>query len=330
MEPLKHVLIAFLSLVVLIAVGIVGFRYFEGLSVMESLYVTVTTITTVGYGDITPRTPSGRVFATVLMIGGVGVGLYAMSAIVETVFEGRIKEAFGIVRGRVSVSKMKGHKIICGAGRTGNIVIEEFMREGVDFVVIERDPQIAAELRRKGIPVIEGDATNEEVLIEAGVERASGLVSTLPSDCDNLLLCISAKSLNPNIEIATRASSDKAAKRLRNIGADRVVMVEAIGGRRLAKSLLKPAIIDFVDFVTAGVGETSLESFTVKKGMKIAGKKISDLHLKERTGAVIIAIIRGNRIISNIHPDEVIREGDIVVFIGSKKALEKLEKIEYF
>ena len=330
MEPLRHALLAFSALSALAVAGVAGFSYFEGLEPLKALYLTVATLTTVGYGDVHPETYAGRIFATALMISGVGVGLYALTAIVEMMFEGHLRDAFGIVRAKKSISKMKNHKIICGAGRTGKVVIEEFLREGVEFVVIERNSRIVADLRRRGIPVVEGDATKDEVLREAGVERASGLVSTLPSDCDNILLCISARDLNPRIEIATRASSEEAAKRLRSIGANRVVMVEAIGGRRLAKSMLKPAILDFVDFVTAGVGETSLESLTVEPHMKIAGKKMKDLRLRERTGAMVIAIIRGGKIISNISPEEEIKAGDTVVFIGSKKALKRLEELEFF
>ncbi len=247
--------------------------------------------------------------------------------IIESVLEGRLSKAFGIARVKRSVAKMNKHKIICGGGRTGNIVADEFGREGLDFVVVEHDAEVAKELRKKDIALVEGDATKDETLIEAGVERATGLVSTLPSDCSNLLLCITARDLNTNLELVARASSQEAAKRLYSIGAKKVVIVEEIGGRRLARSLTKPAIVDFLDFATTS-GETSLESLKVEPGTKIANKKIKELRIKEKIGATIVAIIRDDKVISDVGPEDELRVGDTVLVIGQKKSLEKFEELD--
>lgn len=312
-----------------VVIGVAGFWYLEDLSLSDAFYMTVVTLTTVGYGDITPHTFYGKLFTTVLVISGVGIALYALHGVIESVVEGGLREAFGITRVRRSVAKMKNHKIICGGGRTGSIVAEEFKEEGVDFVVIERDPKVVKELRKREIPVVEGDATTDTALIEAGVERASGLVSTLSSDSDNVFLCITAKELNKNLEIVTRASSKEATKRLYSIGVKKVVIVEEIGGIRLAKSLTKPAIVDFIDFATK-TGDASLESLKVEPGAKIADKKVKDVRLKERIGASIVAIIREGKIIANVGPEDEIREGDTVVVIGKKDSLEKLEALDFF
>ena len=324
MEPIRHALIAICLLFLVIVVGTVGFVYLEGLTPSNAIYMTIVTITTVGYGDIVPRTFYGKIFTAGLMISGVGITLYVLIEIMESVLEGRLSKAFGIAKVKRSVAKVKNHKIICGGGRTGSVIVDEFRTEGLDFVVIERDPEVIKELRKKEVPVVEGDATKAETLIEAGVERASGLVSALPSDSDNLFLCITARELNKNLEIVTRASSEEAAKRLYSVGVGKVILLEEIGGRRLAKSLIKPAIVDFLEFASK-TGETSLESLEVEHGAKIANKKIKDLRIKEKIGATILAIIRDDKVISNIGPEDEIREGDTVVVIGKRESLDKLE-----
>ncbi len=330
MEPIRHALIAVSLLLVVILIGTVGFWYLEeGItSYLDALYLTICTITTVGYGDITPHTSHGKIFATVLIISGVGITLYVLIEIMESVLEGRLSKAFGIAKVRRGVAKMKNHKIICGGGRTGSVIVDEFRKDGLEFVVIEHDPEVVKELRKKNLPVVEGDATKDEILIEAGVERASGLVSTLPSDCSNLLLCITAKDLNRNLELVARASSEEAAKRLYSIGVKKVIIVEEIGGRRLARSLTKPAIVDFLEFATKS-GETSLESLKVERGAKIANKRVKELGIKEKIGAIIIAILRDEKVISNIGPEDEIREGDTVVVIGKKESLDKLEELGF-
>jgi len=329
MEPVRHVLVALLLLLLVVIAGTAGFMYLEGLSPFDSLYMTVVTITTVGYGDITPRTFYGRIFTTGLIVSGVGITLYVLVEMMGLVVEGRLSEALGIVKVKRSVAKMKRHMIICGGGRTGSVVAEEFKAEGIEFVVIEHDPEVVKELKKRGIPVVEGDATRDDVLIEAGVERASGLVSTLPSDCSNLLLCITAKGLNKELDIVTRASSEEAARRLYSIGVKKALIVEAIGGRRLAKSLIKPAVVDFLEFASK-TGETSLETLKVEPGAKIANKKVKELGIKEKIGAIIIAIIRGEKVISNIGPEDEILEGDTVVVIGKRESLSKLEDMDFF
>jgi voltage-gated potassium channel len=315
-----------------VVVGTVGFWYLEAqqqLTLFDALYVTITTITTVGYGDIVPHTFYGRIFAVGLILSGVGVAIYVLTGIIGSVLEGRLRAALGVARVKRGVAKMKNHMIICGGGRTGEVIADEFRSEGLDFVVIEQGPEVVKELRKKGMLVVEGDATKDEVLVEAGIERASGLVSTLPLDADNLFLCITAKELNKGLEIVTRASSKEVAKRLYSIGVKKSVMIEEIGGRRLAKSLTKPAVVDFLEFVTK-TGETSLESLTVEKGAKIANKKVKELRIKERVGASIVAIIRAGKVIANVGPEDEIKEGDTVVIIGEKKLLDKLEELDFF
>jgi len=330
MEPIRHALIAICLLFLVIVVGTVGFAYLEGLSLFDAFYMTIVTITTVGYGDIIPQTFYGKIFTAGLIISGVGITLYVLIEIMESVLEGRLSKAFGIARVKRGVAKMKNHVIICGGGRTGGVIIDEFKREGVDFVVIEQDPGIARELRGKNLAVLEGDATKDEILVEAGVERASGLVSTLPSDSDNLFLCITAKEYNKNLTVVTRAGSKETAKRLYSLGVNKVILLEELGGMRLARSLTKPAIVDFMDSVCpTKTGEASLESLKVEHGAKIANKRVKELRIKEKIGATIVAIIRDEKVIASVGPEDEIREGDTVVVIGMRESLDKLEELEF-
>jgi voltage-gated potassium channel len=324
MGAIRRTITGFFLLLVVVTTGALGFWYFEDLSLFEAFYLTVITITTVGYGDYYPHTIYGQTFALVLILTGVGVVLYVLTGIIGLVLEGQLREALGITRVKRGVAKMKNHRIICGGGRTGSVIADDFRDEGQEFVVIENNTERVKELRKKEILVVEGDATSEGTLKEAGVERASGLVSTLPDDADNLFLSITAKGLNPNLDIVSRASSERTAKMLHKTGVKKVVMIEEIGGRRLARSLTKPAVVDFIDFATKR-GEASLESFKVQPGAKIANKKIKDLRFTERIGASIVAILRDGRVISSVGPEDEILEGDTVVVIGQKERIEKLE-----
>jgi voltage-gated potassium channel len=328
MEPIRHAIIAFCLLFLVALVGTVGFIYIEGLTPLDAIYLTIATVTTVGYGDIVPETQTGKIFAAVLIIFGVSITLYVLVEIIASILEGRLSTAFGIARVKRGVSKLQKHKIICGGGRTGNVIAEEYRNDGLDFVVIEHDPDVIKELRKNDIPVVEGDATKENILMEAGVERASGLVSTLPSDCSNLLLSVTVKYINKNLELVVRASSEEAAKRLYSIGVKKVVIVEEIGGRRLAKSLIKPAVVDFLEFATA-TGEASLESIKVAHGAKIANKKVKDLRIKEKIGVTILALIRDRNVISRIGPEDEIQVGDTVVVLGNRESLDKLVELEF-
>jgi voltage-gated potassium channel len=329
MGAIRRTFIGFVLLLVVVTIGAMGYWYLEDLSVFEAFYMSIITITTVGYGDYYPHTTYGQAFTMLWILAGVGVVLYVLTGIIESALEGRLREALGITRVKRSVAKMKNHTIICGGGRTGSVVAEELKAEGIDFVIIESKAKRVKELRKRGMPVVEGDATTEEALKEASVERASGLVSTIPNDADNLFLSITAKGINNNLNIVMRASSEKAAKMLYKTGVKKVVMIEEIGGRRLARSLTKPAVVAFIDSATK-TGDASLESFTVEKGAKIANKKIKDLRFKERLGASIVAIIRDGSVIANVRPEDEILEGDTVVVIGKKELLEKLEEMDFF
>src|ERR1041384_8197295 len=231
-----------------IGVGTVIFHLLEGWSILDSLYVTVQTVTTVGFGDVTPRTVLGRVFATLFMMVGVGIVLYALTSTVQTIVHSELFAQYGHSR---KMSKLRDHFIICGAGRVGAHLIRSLRAAEGTFLVLETDQQRVEALMEAGIAVLLRDATLEESLIEAGVQHARGLATCLPDDADNVYVVLTARDLNPGIHIVARAAEEHAEGKLITAGANRGVGPTIIGGHRMAMALTKPAVGDFLDSVTA-------------------------------------------------------------------------------
>jgi voltage-gated potassium channel len=234
-----------------IVVGTVVFSWLEGWSPLDSLYVTIQTVTTVGYGDLTPRTLAGRIFAMAFMLVSVGIVLYALTSTVQSIVHSEVLETLGQRRQSRKMSKLRNHFIICGAGRVGFHLLRNLIGSDQTFIVIERDPKTVAELMELGVPVLVRDATLEETLQEAGVEHARGLAACLPDDADNVYVVLTARALNPNLHIVARAAEEQAESKLIRAGANRVVAPTIIGGHRMAMALTKPAVGDFIDSVTA-------------------------------------------------------------------------------
>src|SRR5215216_7024240 len=226
-----RVRIVLMAVLAALAVGTVIFHLLEGWSILDSLYVTAQTVTTVGFGDITPRTALGRVFATLFMIVGVGIVLYALTSTVQSIVHSELFARYGHSR---KMSKLHDHFIICGAGRVGSHLIRSLRSVDGVFVVIESDPGKAEALMNAGIPALVRDATLEETLLEAGVAHARGLAACLPDDADNVYVVLTARDLNPNIHIVARAAEEQAENKLIRAGANRVVAPTIIGGHRMA------------------------------------------------------------------------------------------------
>ena len=228
--------VRFIVVAVLVAIGIgtSGFRAIEGWSILDSLYVTVQTLTTVGYGDRAPQTTAGRVFATVFMLFGVGIVLYALTSAVQSIVQSELVATFGQRRRSRKMSKLRDHFIICGAGRVGSHLVRSLVSARDTFIVIERDPEKVAELTNMGATVLVRDATLEESLREAGVEQARGLASCLPDDAENVYVVLTARDLNPDIHIVAPAVEEQAEPKLIRAGANRVVAPTIIGGHRMA------------------------------------------------------------------------------------------------
>jgi voltage-gated potassium channel len=308
--------------------GIIGYSLMEGWSIFDAFYMTVITLTTVGYMEVHPLSNAGRAFTSVLILTGVGTMLYALSIGVRVLMEGEIREILGRRKLSKKIEKMENHYIICGYGRMGKIICREMLHNGAPFVIIERIPEVFAAIDKELLS-IQGDATQDAVLKEAGIERARGLISVLSTDADNLYVVLSARGMNPRLRIVARASDEGAERKLFRAGADNVVSPYYIGGLRIAHTILKPAVVDFIEFATrSGNIELQMEEIKVKESSSITDKSLDECGIRKELGIIIVAIKReSGEMEFNPTSTSIIRKGDTLVAMGETKQLKALEDL---
>ncbi|MCC7572872.1 MAG: potassium channel protein [Candidatus Methanofastidiosum sp.] len=316
----KKFIFVLIGPIFLIVLGTIGFHYIEGLSFLDSLYLTSSTISTVGYGDLHPNSSLSKIFSLFIMFGGIGIVLYTLTFIVNFIVEGELKNIYGWRKMESSLKKMKNHYIICGYGNVGERIAKRLKEsKKFDIVVIEKNKDSCDKIKLANIPYIEGDATDEKILNEAGITKAKGLVTTVLDDAENVYIVITARSLNPNLHIVARGSSDKVREKLYQIGANRVIMPDDIGARIMAESLTRPFIIDFMDSVTEeGDITTEFISVKIEKDSKVKGLTIKETKLGETFGAYILYVKRGDKYLNSPRADTKIEEGDILTMRISK------------
>jgi voltage-gated potassium channel len=313
---------------VAVATGTIVFHVLEGWSIVDSLYLTAQTVTTVGYGDLAPQTIYGRMFATVFMMLSVGIVLYSLTSMVQSIVQSEMLLTFGQLRRSLAMSKLRDHFIICGAGRVGSHLVRGLKGTKDPFIVIERDRQRVEELMDQGVTVLVRDATLEETLREAGVEHARGLAACLPDDADNVYVVLTARDLNPALHIVARAAEEQAESKLIRAGANRVVAPTIIGGHRMAMALTKPAVGDFLDSLTANDLELGFEQLEVEAGSKLIGRKLSETNIRSELDIVIVSIRRSHgEIVFNPSGEAKIELGDMLIAIGRGEALQKLNSL---
>jgi voltage-gated potassium channel len=314
-----------MSVLAAILLGTVVFHLVEGWSILDSLYVTAQTVTTVGFGDLTPRTVFGRIFATLFMVVGVGIVLYALTSTMQSIVHSELFAQYGHSR---KMSKLRDHFIICGAGRVGSHLIRSLRAVDGVFVVIESDQRKVEALMDLGVPVLLRDATLEETLMEAGVKHARGLATCLPDDADNVYVVLTARDLNPNIHIVARAAEEQAENKLIRAGANRVVAPTIIGGHRMAMALTKPAVGDFLDSVTANHLELGFEQLEVDPESSLVDRKLSETVIRSELNIVIVSIRRDDgEIIFNPSGESKIEGGDMLIAIGNPESLSRLNAL---
>jgi voltage-gated potassium channel len=319
---IRVVLLAVLGVILL---GTIVFHVLEGWSILDSLYVTAQTVTTVGFGDLTPQTPAGRAFASIFMMVSVGVVLYALTTTVQAIVHSELFATYGRSR---QMSKLRDHFIICGAGRVGSHLIRGLRGVDATFVVIETDPAKVEALTDLNIPVLPRDATLEETLHEAGVEHARGLATCLPDDADNVYVVLTARDLNPGIHIVARAAEEQAESKLIRAGANRVVAPTIIGGHRMAMALTKPAVGDFLDSVTANHLELGFEQLEVDAVSTLVGRKLSETVIRSELNIVVVSIRRNDgEIVFNPSGETRIEGGDMLIAIGGAESLRRLNAL---
>ena len=313
--------------------GTLGYYLLEGWTVTESLYMAIITLTTVGFGEVRPLSPRGQHFTILYLMVSVATVGYSLSTVVGYLFEGQIVSTMRERRMDKSLRRIRGHYIVCGAGDIGREVVGEFRHAGTPFVVIERDPQHSELADDEAVLVVQGDASEEAVLKQARIEDAVGLVAVLPSDADNVFVTLTARQLNPQLKILAKGTDANATAKLRRAGADRVITPAKIAGRRIASSILRPSVVNFLDvIVDDSEVAMRMEEFAVSEGSPLAAKTLREAHIGQHTGAIVLAITdaagrtktdatRSGLSSVAIHP------GDRIIGLGSEEQLRELEKI---
>jgi voltage-gated potassium channel len=317
-------------ILLVILVGIIGFHLIEGWSYFDSLYMTIITIFTVGFKEVRDLSPLGRAFTIFIILGGVGTALFAFSKIAEIVFEGGIRESWRRRKMEKQLQNLQDHFIICGYGRMGKIVSERLAEEKLPFVIIESNQSKIDEIReeRKYL-FISGDATQEDVLQQAGIRKARGLASLLPSDADNLYLVLTVRLIHPSLFVLSKVVDEEAEKKILQIGANKVVSTYKLSGLKIAQGLIRPTVVDFLDLIIRRK-ELSLymEEYTIKKESQLITKTISELKIRQRANVIVVAVKKpGKEIIFNPMSNFEIETGDTLLVLGDKEGIQRFENI---
>ena len=307
--------------------GTVGYVLIEGWTVWDAFYMTVITVTTVGYKEVHDLSFAGEAFTVLLLLGGVGTALYTFTFLATAIVEGGLPKRLQRRRLAHMLDTIHDHFIVCGYGRIGAIVTDQFQRQGIRFVIVERDSVRARAALNLGMLVVEADATREEVLKQAGLDRARGLIAAVGTDAENVYTVLSARVLNPGLFIVGRAEGEDSVRKMERAGANRVISPYQIGAMHMAQTALRPTVVDFVALATNAENlELSMEEITVSGSSAIAGKSLLDASLRQRFGIVVVAIQRDDRRMEfNPEPDVTIRAGDKLVVLGRPESLKRLE-----
>lgn len=316
-------------LIIIIAAGSTGYMAIEGWSFFESFYMTVITITTVGYGEVQDLSEAGRFFTVVLIIVGMGIIIYIVGMFAEAMVDLQLRKMLGRKKLDQQIKKIKDHFIVCGFGRIGKVICKELKEKKFPMLVIDNTPEANELLENESIPYIIDDATSEDVLIEAGIERARGLISVVASDADNLFITLTARGLNHSAFIIARADEEKSEKKLMRAGADKVFLPYIIGGQKMAQSITKPAVTDFLEFTVHNrdMG-LEMEEVKVSKGSRLNGLKLMESGIRQEMDIIIVAIRkRSGEMEFNPSSKTRIEEGDTLIALGKNNDLIKLGKI---
>jgi voltage-gated potassium channel len=298
----------------LVLIGTLGFRLIEGWRLSDALYMTVITITTVGFREVHELSFVGRAFTMLLALGGVFTLFYAASEVIRSVVSGEVQEVLGRQRMERNLAELRQHLIVCGLGRMGRLVCHEFSSLGLPFVVIDRQAELIRTLDMPHGFGLLGDATSDEVLKKAGIDRARGLVTVVASDADNLYITMSARVLSEKVFIVARAEIEDAEKKLLRAGANRVVSPYVIGGQRVAQAVLRPTVMDFIELATR-IGAQS----------PLAGRSLKDSGVRRELGIIIVAIKKPDgKMVFNPAPEVQIEPRDVLITLGRREHLDRL------
>jgi len=320
--------LALTLLLFVLTIGVAGYVLIENWPVLDALYMTVITITTVGFREVKTLSSAGKIFTLCLIVGGVGTGIYALGIVIEFLVEGHLRGMVGERKMKKKIESLKGHYILCGFGRVGQEVAKELKKRKIQLVVIENNPETILKCEEGEFLFIDGDATDDKTLELAGIAKAKGLIAAIDTDADNVFVVLSAKSLNPKIFVVARANSEESEEKLKKAGADKAISPTVIGGRRMASLVIKPIVCDYLDVVTHGDSlEFQLEELKVKKNSEILNKTLAEADIRSKTGTLILAIKREREFNTNPSASTRINEGDLLIAIGTRDQLDALQML---
>jgi voltage-gated potassium channel len=311
------------GIVLVLVTGTLGYRLIEGWPFLDGFYMTVITITSIGYGETHPLSTEGRIFTLFIIAIGIGVVGHALVSVSRWLIEGEVVKVFTRRRSMKAIQKIRDHFIVCGFGRMGSFVCNEFHARGIPFVVVENIPEIQDKINQNGYYLSPGDATDEDVLMAARIKTARGLVSTLNSDASNVYVVLTARELNPDLEIIARAGEEDAEKKLIRAGASRVISPYRIGGMRMVMGILKPTVMSFLEVAMDHKQlNVELEEVRVAKNSAYSGKKLVDTDIRKELNLIIIAIKKPDgRMVFNPGPNTIIEDEDLLITLGENKDL---------
>ena len=322
-------IIIFLLIAVAIAIGTIGYMLLEGWSLIEAFYMTMITITTVGFGEIRPLSPTGRIFTVVLILGGIGIVTYTTTSVVQYLLSGELRTELISHRRRRMLSRLDNHYIVCGYGRVGRHVVAELARKKTPFVIIDNNETVVEECRQAGYNIIQGNASDDEVLEQAGIYRAKSLITAVNSDAENVFIVLTARSLCPELVIVSRANFDEAEPKLLRAGATQVISPYAISGRRMVSSVDHPELVDYLDIVMHSPEmELWLEDVIIADGSELENRSLHEAHLRSRIGVNVLSMrLPGKPLM--VQPDIEIPlvAGTHLIVLGNREQLEQLGRL---
>jgi len=325
----KKLKIIVLILVVVVVFGTVGYSIIERWSLLDALYMTFITLSTVGFREVYTLSPTGKMFTILLILVGVAGAAYTLRTIGEWIVEGELKKLLGRKKMQKGLKELTNHYIVCGCGRVGRRIARELFTRRIPFVVIDNDLLRIEQAEKDGFLFIQGDSTADQTLTDAGIERAKGLITAVANEADGVFIVLSARQLNPQLFITARAESDEGKKKLLRAGANKVISPYKIGAIRMALTTLRPNLVDFMKVVTfdRDTGLT-IEEIEIKPGTPLVGSTLKVCPIRKEFGIMVVGIKKvGKDVFLNPSPETNIEAGDILIVIGEKEGLEKLEEL---
>jgi len=323
----RRLLLIVLAIATTLTIGTIGFTFIAHYPVFDAFYMALTTMTTVGYMEIHPLDRAGRIFNSFLIAFGVTTIFIAIGAMTQTIIELEFGDALAKRRNKRMIDNLKDHFIVCGFGRVGRGAAAELKHASVPFIVVDINPERVERAMLAGMLAVAADSTRDETLRHVGIDRARGLVAALATDANNLFVLLSAKGLNPNIYVAARAAEEGAEEKMRRAGADAVFAPYSITGHRLAQSLLRPHVVQFLDFTTKDIGEDiAIEQLRIAEGSPVVSKSIKDMQIGRDLGVIVMAIRQASgAMLFNPTADTTVHAGDFLIVMGRQENLHTLE-----